>query len=127
MADPDCASLHPGYEHQDREDNDMNRRQAIIGAATVAGTALLARPASAETRLTIMVFPGMPNLPLFAAQANGFFAKRDLAVEIKYAPNSDVQRAGLADGRFQLIHSAADNAVAMVEVAKVDVAIVIGG
>ena len=105
----------------------MNRRQALIGAATVAGAAVLARRASAQTRLTIMVFPGMPNLPLFAAQSNGFFAKRDLAVEIKYAPNSDEQRAGLADGRFQLIHSAADNAVAMVEVAKVDVAIVIGG
>src|SRR5215471_15513611 len=105
----------------------MNRREAIIGAAIVAGAAVFARRASAQTRLTIMVFPGMPNLPLFAAQANGFFAKRDLAVEIKYAPNSDEQRAGLADGRFQLLHSAADNAVAMVEVAKVDVAIVIGG
>ena len=106
----------------------MNRREAIIGgAAAVAGAGLLARRASAETRLTIMVFPGMPNLPLFAAQQNGFFAKRDLAVDIKYAPNSDVQRAGLADGHFQLVHTAADNAVAMAEMAKVDVAIIIGG
>ena len=100
----------------------MNRRQALIGATAAAGAALLPRKAAAQTKLTIMVFPGMPNLPLFAAQSNGFFAKRDLAVEIKYAPNSDEQRAGLADGRFQLVHSAADNAVAMVEVAKVDVA-----
>src|SRR5262249_15961321 len=102
-------------------------REAIIGAATVAGAALLPRGASAQTRLTIMVFPGMPNLPLFAAQQNGFFAKRDLAVEIKYAPNSDEQRPGLSHRHFQLIHSAAGNAVAMVEVAKVGVAIVIGG
>ena len=105
----------------------MNLRQALIGATAAAGAALLPRKAAAQTKLTIMVFPGMPNLPLFAAQSKGFFAKRDLAVEIKYAPNSDEQRAGLADGRFQLVHSAADNAVAMVEVAKVDVAIVIGG
>jgi ABC-type nitrate/sulfonate/bicarbonate transport system substrate-binding protein len=105
----------------------MNRRQAIIGAATVVGAGLLARVASAQTKITIMVFPGTPNLPLFAAQSNGFFAKRDLAVEMKYAPNSDEQRGGLADGRFQIVHSAADNAVAMVEVAKVDVVIVIGG
>lgn len=105
----------------------MNRRQVIIGASTVAGAGLLARGASAQTKLTIMVFPGIWNLPLFAAQSNGFFAKRDLAVEIKLAPNFDEQRAGLADGRFQLVHSAADNAVAMVEVDKVDVAIVMGG
>lgn len=105
----------------------MNRREAIIGTATLAGAAVLAGRAAAQTRLTIMVFPGLANLPLFAAQASGFFARHDLAVEIKYAPNSDEQRAGLADGRFQIVHSAADNAVAMVEVAKVDAAIVIGG
>jgi ABC-type nitrate/sulfonate/bicarbonate transport system substrate-binding protein len=105
----------------------MNRREAIIGAAVTAGAAILSGRASAETRLTIMVFPGLSNLPLFAAQQRGFFAKRDLAVEIKYAPNSDEQRAGLADGRFQIVHSAADNAVALVEAAKVDAAIFIGG
>ncbi len=106
----------------------MNRREAIIGgAAALASAGVPARSASAQTKLTIMVFPGMPNLPLFAAQANGLFAKRDLEVDIKYAPNSDVQRAGLADGHFQLVHTAADNAVAMAEMAKVDVAIIIGG
>ena len=106
----------------------MNRRQVIISAAAIGGAGLLMRGgASAQTKLTMMVFPGIPNLPLFAAQSNGFFAKRDLAVEIKYTPNFDEQRAGLADGRFPLVHTAADNAVAVVEVDKVDVAIVMGG
>jgi ABC-type nitrate/sulfonate/bicarbonate transport system substrate-binding protein len=105
----------------------MNRRQAIIGGATLAAGSFFAGRASAATKLALMVFPGMPNLPLFAADANGSFAKRDLAVEIKYAPNSDELRHGLAEGRFQIVHSAADNAVAMVEMAKLDVAIVIGG
>src|ERR1700739_4675697 len=104
----------------------MNRREILIGAAAVTGATVLPSGASAQTRLTIMVFPRMTNLPLFAAQQNGFFAKRDLAVDIKYAPNSDEQRAGLADGRFQLVHSAADNAVAMVEVANGDGAIAHG-
>jgi ABC-type nitrate/sulfonate/bicarbonate transport system substrate-binding protein len=101
---------------------------ALIALAT-AGLAGLAQSSSAaeDTRLTIMVFQGMQNLPLLAAQQHGLFAKRGLSVDIKIAPNSDEQRAGLADGRFQIIHSAVDNGVAMAEVAKVDIAAVIGG
>jgi ABC-type nitrate/sulfonate/bicarbonate transport system substrate-binding protein len=80
-----------------------------------------------ESKLTIMVFPGMQNLALFAAQSKGLFAKRGLALDIKMAPSSDEQRAGLADGRWQIIHAGIDNAVAMAEVAKVDIAIICGG
>ena len=79
------------------------------------------------TKLTIMVFQGVQNLPLFAAQTKGFFAKRDLEVEIKIAPTSDEMRNGLAEGRYQIVHGAIDNAVAMAEVAKADIAVVCGG
>jgi|HubBroStandDraft_6_1064221.scaffolds.fasta_scaffold08608_8 ABC-type nitrate/sulfonate/bicarbonate transport system substrate-binding protein len=107
----------------------MNRRQAMIGALAGAVTASLAHEAWAQTptKLTVMVFPGISNLPLFAAQTKGFFAKRGLEVDIKFTPNSDELRNGLAEGRYQIVHSAVDNAVAMVEMAKVDVAIVSGG
>jgi len=105
----------------------VNRRQAIIGALAGAATASFARRAAAETNLTIMVFPGLSNLPIYAAQAKGLFAKRGLAVDIKFAPGSEEQRAGLVAGRYQIVHSAVDNAVAVVELAKVDAAIVIGG
>lgn len=92
------------------------------------GSLLAASPAAAaETQLSLMVFQGVQNLPIFAAQAKGFFAKRGLKVDTKIAPSSDEQRAGLADGRFQIIHSAVDNGVAMADVAKVDVVAVIGG
>lgn len=84
-------------------------------------------PPAAETRLTVMVFPGTQTLPLFAAQARGFFAKRGLAVDITPAPNSEEQRRGLAGGRYQIVHGAADQAVALVEAAKVDAVIVAGG
>ena len=67
------------------------------------------------TQLTVMVFPGTQTLPLFAAQANGFFAKRGLAIELKPAPNSEEQRKGLAEGRYQIVHGAADQCVALVE------------
>jgi len=101
---------------------------AAVVAAMMAALALAGGPARAQDgKLTIMVFPGMQNLALFAAQSKGFFAKRGLAVDIKMAPSSDEQRAGLADGRWQIIHAGIDNAVAMAEVAKVDIAIICGG
>jgi ABC-type nitrate/sulfonate/bicarbonate transport system substrate-binding protein len=98
-------------------------RVALLAVLALAGGGV----ARAADQLTIMVFPGMQNLALFAAQSQGFFAKRGLAVDIKMAPSSDEQRAGLADGRWQIIHAGIDNAVAMAEVAKVDIAIVCGG
>jgi ABC-type nitrate/sulfonate/bicarbonate transport system substrate-binding protein len=94
---------------------------------TVLATAVILAPAKAETQLTVMVFQGVQNLPLFAAQAKGFFAKRGLAVELKIAPTSEEMRNGLAEGRYQIVHGAIDNAVAMAEVAKADIAVVNGG
>jgi ABC-type nitrate/sulfonate/bicarbonate transport system substrate-binding protein len=101
---------------------------AMIAAGLLTGGDLArGQDGKQGSKLTVMVFPGMQNLPLFAAQSNGLFAKRGLAVDIKMAPSSDEQRAGLADGRWQIIHAGIDNAVAMVEVAKVDIAIICGG
>jgi len=80
----------------------------------------------AQTHLTVMVFPGTQTLPLFAAQAQGFFAKRGLDIDIKPAPNSEEQRRGLAEGRYQIVHGAADQCVALVE-AGTDAMIVAGG
>lgn len=99
----------------------------MLGALAAAAGIGFASPVAAQTSLTIMVFQGMQNLPLLAAQSKGFFDKRGLKVDVKIAPNSDELRNGLAEGRYQIVHSAADNAVAMVEMAKIDTAIVIGG
>jgi ABC-type nitrate/sulfonate/bicarbonate transport system substrate-binding protein len=73
-----------------------------------------------------MVFPGTQTLPLFAAQANGAFAHRGLAVEMKPAPNSEEQRRGLTEGRYQIVHGAADQCVALVD-SGTDAIIVAGG
>jgi ABC-type nitrate/sulfonate/bicarbonate transport system substrate-binding protein len=82
--------------------------------------------AAAQTRLKVMVFPGLSNLPIFAAQHKDLFAKQGLAIELLNTPNSDVLRDGLAKGDHQIAHAAVDNAVAMVELAKADVVIVTG-
>lgn len=78
-------------------------------------------------QLTVMAFPGTQTLPLFAAQANRLFEKRGLAVDLRPAPNSAEQRNGVAAGRYQIVHGAADQVVAMVEAAKTDAVIVAGG
>jgi ABC-type nitrate/sulfonate/bicarbonate transport system substrate-binding protein len=80
----------------------------------------------AATPLIVMVFPGTQTLPLYAAQARGFFESRGLAVELTAAPNSAEQRAGLTAGRYQIVHGAAEQCVALVE-AEVDAVIVAGG
>jgi ABC-type nitrate/sulfonate/bicarbonate transport system substrate-binding protein len=78
------------------------------------------------THLSMMVFPGTQTLPLFAAQANGAFARHGLAIEMKPAPNSEEQRRGLAEGRYQIVHGAADQCVALVD-SGTDAIIVAGG
>jgi ABC-type nitrate/sulfonate/bicarbonate transport system substrate-binding protein len=102
-------------------------RMAVAAAAAAAILSGAPVVASAETKLTVMVFQGINNLPLFAAQANGYFAKRSIDFDLRFAQSSDELRNGLAEGRWQIVHTACDNAVAMVEVAKVAAAIVIGG
>ena len=76
--------------------------------------------------LRINIFNTSSNLPLFAALENGYFANRDLSIEVQNTPNSDEQRAGLADGKFEIAHAAVDNAVAMIE-SSIDAIIVSGG
>lgn len=75
----------------------------------------------------VMVFPGLHNFPIFAAEHKGLFSKHSIALELLYTPNSGVQRDGLAKGEFQIIQTAADNPVAMVEMANADTVIVTGG
>ena len=105
------------------------RRLAVAAIAMVFAT-MLATTGGAraeDTKLTIMVFQGLQNLPLLAAQSKGFFAKRGLSVDIKIAPGSDELRNGLAEGRYQIVHTAVDNALAMADVANKDIAVIIGG
>ncbi len=104
------------------------RRLATIAAAipVVALGVGIARGAD-PVPLRVRVFPGVQNLPLFAGQAKGFFAKHGVQVDLQFTPNSQALRDGLAVGAFEVAHAAVDNAVAMVETAGVDIVVVIGG
>jgi len=103
--------------------------RGILKALTL-GTALalaLTAARADDVKLTVIVFPGVQNLPMFSAQAKGLFAKRGLAVDLKFTPNSEELRNGLAEGRYQIAHSAVDNAFALKDKANVDIAVVLGG
>jgi ABC-type nitrate/sulfonate/bicarbonate transport system substrate-binding protein len=94
---------------------------AMLAAA--AGPAAAADPAAVR----VNSFPNAKALPLHAGVAQGIFAGHGLALQLSFTENSTKQREGLAAGEFDIVHSAVDNAVAMVETAKKDVVIVTGG
>jgi ABC-type nitrate/sulfonate/bicarbonate transport system substrate-binding protein len=103
-------------------------KRLLAAALAIFALSTLPRDVRAEdTKLSVIVFQGLQNLPMFAAQAKGFYAKRGLNVEIKFTPNSDDLRNGLAEGRYQIAHSAIDNSFALKDKANVDIAVVLGG
>jgi ABC-type nitrate/sulfonate/bicarbonate transport system substrate-binding protein len=77
--------------------------------------------------LHVNTFPTARSLPFYVGVDKGIFARHGLKVELEFTESSERQRTGLANGKVDIVHSAVDNAVAMVEVAKVDVVIVSGG
>src|SRR5262245_61878021 len=112
---------------QKRASGRMFMRLKTIAAAAMAGLAMTGAAQAQETKLAIMVFSGVQNMPIIVAQQKGFFTKRGLDVEVLPAPSSDVARNGLAEGKHQIVHAGIDNAVAMAEVAKADISILMGG
>ena len=77
--------------------------------------------------LHVNTFPTARSLPFYVGVDRGFFARHGLKVELEFTESSERQREGLASGTVDIVHSAVDNAVAMIDVAKIDVVIVSGG
>ena len=100
---------------------------ALSLLVSCAATAPIIVPANTPETLRVNVFRGGSNIPIYMALEKGYFSRRGITVNLQFTPNSEQQRSGLAAGRFDIAHAAVDNAVAMIEVAKVDVVIVSGG
>jgi ABC-type nitrate/sulfonate/bicarbonate transport system substrate-binding protein len=105
----------------------MSIFRRVLFSAFAVLTACAAAGAADPVAVRVNSFPNAKALPLHAGIAKGLFAKHDLALQLSFTENSTKQRGGLAAGEFDIVHSAVDNAVAMVEVAKKDVVIVTGG
>jgi ABC-type nitrate/sulfonate/bicarbonate transport system substrate-binding protein len=65
--------------------------------------------------IKIIAFPGAPNLPVFAALEQGFFAEEGLAVSLSTTPSSVYQFEQFHAGQFDLAFTAFDNIVAYQE------------
>ena len=101
-------------------------RRAIVLICGLFGLALPAHAAEPAV-LHVNTFPTARSLPFYVAIDRGFFTRRGLRVELAFTESSERQRESLANGTVDIVHSAVDNAVAMIDVAKVDVVIVSGG
>lgn len=100
---------------------------ALSLLVSCSATAPIIVPANTPETLRVNVFRGGSNIPIYMALEKGYFSRRGITVNLQFTPNSSQQRSGLAAGKFDIAHAAVDNAVAMIEVAKVDVVIVSGG
>jgi ABC-type nitrate/sulfonate/bicarbonate transport system substrate-binding protein len=65
--------------------------------------------------VNVIVFPGGFNLPLWAAEKQGFFAKRQLDVKIHLTTSSMEQLSGLIKGEWEIALTGVDNVVAYQE------------
>jgi ABC-type nitrate/sulfonate/bicarbonate transport system substrate-binding protein len=77
--------------------------------------------------LQINAFPNAKALPLHAGIAEGIFEKRGLRLELELTEGATAQRQGFGAGKYQIVHSAIDNAVYNVEVGKLDNVVLSGG
>ena len=65
--------------------------------------------------VSVIVFPGGFNWPIWAAQDNGYFAKGGIEVALTPTPNSVFQLTNLIDGKFDIAMTAIDNVIAYME------------
>jgi ABC-type nitrate/sulfonate/bicarbonate transport system substrate-binding protein len=64
-------------------------------------------------RASVAVFRAANNWPLYAALANGVLDEAGIAVEVVHISSSRQQMKGLVDGAYDIVHTAADNVVAV--------------
>lgn len=99
---------------------------AALAVALMLGGCAAAPPPEPVT-LRLNLFRVASNISIYMAREQGAFARRGIDLQLQFTPNSELQRAGLAAGRFEIAQAAVDNAVAMKSVAGADVVIVAGG
>ena len=76
---------------------------------------LLALCADAQTVLRVISFDGGWNLPVWAAQRQGFFENNGVSVQLSYTPNSGFLVSSVLDGKSDIGLALIDNLVAYEE------------
>jgi ABC-type nitrate/sulfonate/bicarbonate transport system substrate-binding protein len=97
----------------------MRRLIAAAGIIVSAAAALIGsqHPVGAQSLqpVSVIVFPGGFNWPIWIAQEKGYFANGGIEVKLTNTPNSVFQLTGLIEGRFDIGMTAIDNVVAYME------------
>jgi len=95
------------------------RRAFLIATAALLATFscadAIAQGASAPTPLQVIAFDGGWNLPVWAAQRQGFFEANGVSVTIAWTPSSAYLITALLDGRYDIALAGIDNLVAYQE------------
>ena len=92
----------------------------IVGAllvvfCVIAGSANAQAPARPLAPVRVISFDGGWNLPVWAAQRQGFFEANGIAVQTSYTPSSGFLIASLFDGRQDIALALMDNLIAYQE------------
>lgn len=94
----------------------MRRIMLVILAACAGALAFVSvAHAQALKPVSVIVFPGGFNWPIWVAQDKGYFARNGIEVTLTNTPNSVFQLSGLIEGKFDIGMTAIDNVVAYVE------------
>jgi ABC-type nitrate/sulfonate/bicarbonate transport system substrate-binding protein len=88
---------------------------AIRAFALVLLALLATTVAHAQLPLRVIAFDGGWNLPVWAAQRQGFFEANGVTVQLSYTPNSVFLITALLDGKFEIGLAGIDNIVAYQE------------
>jgi ABC-type nitrate/sulfonate/bicarbonate transport system substrate-binding protein len=89
----------------------------LVCVALVAGGRCEAQgtPPAAPKTVRVIAFGGGWNLPIWAAQRQGFFERQGLAVQLAFTPSSGFLIEGLMADRFEIGLASIDNLVAYQE------------
>jgi ABC-type nitrate/sulfonate/bicarbonate transport system substrate-binding protein len=94
----------------------IDRRMAVSAIACLAAAAGVAQTAAPPLLpLRVITFDGGWNLPLWAAQRQGFFEANGVSVQSTITPSSAFLVSGLLEGRFDIALALIDNLVAVQE------------
>jgi len=98
----------------------LAQRIMAIGALSLLALAALAgAPERAAAQnlepVSVIVFPGGFNWPIWVAQEKGYFAKGGIEVKLTPTPNSVFQLTSLIEGKFDIGATAIDNVIAYME------------
>jgi ABC-type nitrate/sulfonate/bicarbonate transport system substrate-binding protein len=83
--------------------------------AVTLAACILSTGAQAQTPLRVIAFDGGWNLPVWAAQRQGFFEANGVSVQLSYTPTSVYLITKVLDGTFDIALGGMDNVVAYQE------------